>query len=182
MQNVLAGSTANQTIAVWNSADGSPVNQLAGSATALAWSPDSAQLLIGSASGQVQLWPIAEAEPSASWNDHTTAISQLAWSPDGLTFASGSASSSVWFRSADGTGEEGSSFRQNGVHGLAWSPDGLRLATAGADGTVRLETVSSGQLQTVSCGNGGDPLAIVWLGATYPLGYSRTLEVFSNSV
>lgn len=160
---LLAGSTANQSIVVWNSADGSLVNQIPGSATALAWSPDSTQLLLGRSSGQVQLWPIAQAEPAASWNDHTTAISQLAWSPDGLTFASGSASSSIWFRSVDGSGEEGSSFRQNGVHGLAWSPDGLRLATAGVDGTVRLETVSSGQLQTVSCGSGGDPLAIVWL-------------------
>ncbi|MBK8900504.1 MAG: serine/threonine protein kinase [Anaerolineaceae bacterium] len=160
---LLAGSASNQTISVWNSADGSPVNQLPGSATALAWSPDSTQLLVGSASGQVQLWPINQAEPAASWNDHTAAISQLAWSPDGLAFASGSASSSIWFRSMDGTGEERNSFRQNGVHGLAWSPDGSRLATAGVDGTVRLETVSNGQLQTVSCGGGGDPLAIVWL-------------------
>ncbi len=159
----LAGSTANQTIAVWNSADGSPVNQITGSATALAWSPDSTQLLLGSVSGQVQLWPINQAEAAGSWNDHTAAIRQLAWSPDGLTFASGSASSSNWFRSVDGIGEERSSFRQNGVHGLAWSPDGLRLATAGADGIVRLETVSSRQLQTVSCGGGGDPLAIIWL-------------------
>ncbi len=159
----LAGSAPNQTIAVWNSGDGSPVNQISGSATALAWSPDSSQLLWGSANGQVSLWPIDQNEVANSWNDHSTPISQIAWSPDGGTFASGSASSNIWFRSLDGTGEERSSFRQNGVHGLAWSPDGSRLVTVGVDGTMRLETVSSSQLQTISCGGGSDLLSVLWL-------------------
>lgn len=158
----LASSGPNQAIHVWDSSDGSEVAQLAGSATALAWSPDSSQLLLGSRSGLVSLWPIAQDAIANSWNDHSGSISQIAWSPDGTRFASGSGSSTVWFRSVDGTGE-GSSFRQNGVHGLAWSPDGSRLATAGADGTVRLETVSNGQLQTLNCSGGGDPLSIVWL-------------------
>ncbi|MAT95972.1 MAG: hypothetical protein CL608_02295 [Anaerolineaceae bacterium] len=158
----LAGSGPNQAIHVWNSSDGSEVAQLAGSAVALAWSPDSSQLLLGSANGQVSLWPIEQDAVANSWNDHTGPISQIAWSPDGSRFASGSGSSTVWFRSVAGTGDEGNSFRQNGVHGLAWSPDGSRLATAGADGTVRLETVSNGQLQTLNC-SGGDPISIVWL-------------------
>ena len=157
----LAGS-ANQTVFIWDSSDGSVVNQLAGSATALAWEPNSEQILLGRANGQIALWPIAETATSSSWSDHSGPISQIAWSPDGTHFASGSGSSTIWFRSVDGTGEEGNSFRQNGVHGLAWSPDGSRLATAGVDGTVRLETVANGQLQSVNC-SGGDPLSIVWL-------------------
>jgi WD40 repeat protein len=158
----LASSGPNQIIHVWNSDDGSEVYQLAGSATALAWSPDSSQLLLGSANGQVSLWPIADEAVVNSWSDHPGPISQIAWSPDGGRCASGSGGTNIWFRSVDGTGEEGNSFRQNGVHSLAWSPDGSRLAAAGADGTVRLETVSNGQLQTLSCG-GGIPLSIVWL-------------------
>ena len=160
--NLLASSGPNQAIHIWNSSDGSEANQLAGSATALAWSPDSTQLLLGNSSGQVSLWAIDQAEIVNSWNDHTSPISQITWSPDGSQFASGSGSSNIWIRSLAGTGNEGNSFRQNGVHGLAWSPDGSRLATAGVDGTVRLQTVSNGQLQTLTC-SGGDPLSILWL-------------------
>jgi serine/threonine protein kinase/Tol biopolymer transport system component len=159
----LAGSGSNSAITIWNSSDGSEVNRIAGNAVALAWSPDSSQLLLGNSSGQVSLWPIEQTEIAASWNDHTDPIRQIAWSPDGLQFASGSGSSTVWFRSIDGSGEEGNTFRQGGVNGLAWSPDGSRLATAGADGTVRLQTGISGAPQTIGCGGDGDPLSILWL-------------------
>ncbi|MCB8924765.1 MAG: hypothetical protein H6652_03980 [Ardenticatenaceae bacterium] len=43
----IAGSGSNQTVFIWDSSDGSVVNQLAGGATALAWGPNSEQLLIG---------------------------------------------------------------------------------------------------------------------------------------
>lgn len=159
----LATSGPNNSLHIWNTADWAETAVIPGNATALAWRPTGSQLLWGAANGNASLWDVASGALTATWSDHSSAITALAWSPDGEQFASASQDSNFHIRNLTAANPLRSPFRQNGVWSLAWSPDGRLIATAGADGVVRLEEAASGQApRSLNC-SGGQPRSLVWL-------------------
>jgi serine/threonine protein kinase/WD40 repeat protein len=160
----LATSGPNNTINILNTADWSEVTQLSSSGSVLAWSPNSEQVLIGSRSGMVTLWSIADAEPNGSWADHGSGITAVAWSPDGTQFASGSSDDQVRVYTIGDSSAPQPIFRNNGVFDIAWSSDNNLILTAGQDGLVRLQMVDGTQARTLSqsCSGSGATQA-AWL-------------------
>ncbi|MCP5098248.1 MAG: protein kinase [Chloroflexi bacterium] len=159
----LATSGPDNAIHILDTTDWSEENQLNSNGSVLAWSPNNDQLLIGSRSGSVVLWEIANTDVTTSWTDHSSGVTAVSWSPDGTQFASGSSDDFVHVYDINEGSEIRSTYRQDGVADLAWSPDGNFIATAGGDGVVRLETASGQQPRSLNC-TGDDPLQVVWLG------------------
>ncbi|MDX3191654.1 helix-turn-helix domain-containing protein [Streptomyces sp. MN03-5084-2B] len=121
---------------------------------ALAFSPVSAELLIGGDDFTARLWDVAGA-PGPAFDTHTATIRSVAFSPDGSTAAVGSDDRTVdLFAVTDP--HHPALLRQltghtNAVQGLAFSPDGQTVATTSDDQTVRLwNTADASTLTSLS--------------------------------
>jgi WD40 repeat protein len=121
---------------------------------ALAWSPDSTQIAVGSASvtltlGTIAIWDVMTGQHIRTYSGHGKVVNRLAWSPDGrfLASASDDHTAKVWDVS---TGQNTATFRHSDrVTAVAWSPNGERLASGGDDQAVKVWEVASGSnLQT----------------------------------
>ncbi|HZT99341.1 MAG TPA: serine/threonine-protein kinase [Ktedonobacteraceae bacterium] len=137
----IASGSSDQTVQVWDAADGGNVFTYRGHANivlAVAWSPDGKR--IASANGlTVQVWDAADGGNVIIYRGHKNAVLVVAWSPDGKRIASASADGTVQvWDAADG----GNAFIYRGhpsyVAGMAWSPDGKRIASGGDDQTVQV--------------------------------------------
>ena len=114
---------------------------------ALAFSPDGARLVSGSADTTMRVWQVATGECCQQLHGHTQAVCGVAFSPDGLRVASASLdhSAGVWdietgARAFTLTGHTAE------VRSVAWSPDGKTIATGGDDQLIRLWDAHDGRL------------------------------------
>jgi len=115
---------------------------------AAAWSPDSKQVLIGSADATASLWKPHITSPGwyvAQTLNHVAPVHAVSWSPSGAAVVTAcEAGYFIWHVGQSHAGEE--TWMPTGLLGehygtvlaAAWSPDGLRLATAGLDCVLRV--------------------------------------------
>lgn len=117
-----------------------------GPVTAVAFSPDGAQLATASEDRTVVLFDVGNGLNLLSFGGHTAAIRALAYSPDGTRIATGGDDSAAIVHDASTGSAMVTMTAQAGVSAVAFSGDGLRLAT-GAD-LVNDPTQPAGQQPT----------------------------------
>jgi WD40 repeat protein len=115
-------------------------------ALAVAWSPSSTILAVGSTLKTVQLWERQTLKKQTALQGHHDQVNRMAWSPDGRLIASASSDGTV--RLWDGQRYTSEAVLQGPSEGtaalsLAWSPDGHLLVGGYEMGQVQLWDVGT---------------------------------------
>ena len=122
----------------------------------VALSGDGSLLAVGTATGEVWLFRVADRAALLVIHGHTSTVWGVALSPDGRVLASGSDDGTLrlWEVSS---GRPVSELRghTSAVYRLGFAADGRVLASGSADGTVRIWDVPSGRLVSTLHGPGG---------------------------
>lgn len=138
-------------------------------------SPDGRYLAVGSFSGQIRLWHVADNRSVATFKGHSRMAWALAFSSDSTLLASGGYDGSVklWKVEGEERRQEHNEHCLRTLHGhekwirsLAFSPDDRLLVTGGDDETVRVWDVQEGTCLKVLRGH----TAVIWSIAFSPDG------------
>jgi sugar lactone lactonase YvrE len=112
----------------------------------VAFSPDGARILTGSADGTARLWDAATGKELARLEGHTSVVSSVAFSPDGarILTSSNDKTARLWDAA---TGKELARLKGHisGFSSVAFSPDGARILTGSLDSTARLWNAATGK-------------------------------------
>lgn len=138
-------------------------------------SPDGRYLAVGSFSGQIRLWDVANSTSVATFKGHSRMTWALAFSSDSTLLVSGSYDGDVKLWKVEGV-ERRQTYNESclrtfqghekWIRSLAFSPDGKLLVTGGDDETVRLWDVQTGTCLNVLHGH----TAVIWSVAFSPVG------------
>ena len=159
-----------QLVTVIGSVDG--VSPFADRVTALAFSPDGAQLAVGggepSRGGQLQVFDVEKGSLVREIEDaHSDTVFGIAFSPNGKQLASCGADRFMKVFDVE-SGEHQRTFEGHTHHVLSvdWRADGRVLATGGADKVVKIwNTLDGSQLKTIQ-GFGKEVAALQFAGTT----------------
>lgn len=154
---VLAASSDDGSLTLWDLSAGVPdeplgrLADLGGAAYVVAFSPDSATLVVSVLSGSVQLVDVSDPTAPTRLGEPVTGpdgyVYSTAFSPDGRTIAATGNDGTLWLWDvSDVTAPTalGSPLTWGEGYGTntAFSPDGSRLAVGRTDGTVRVWDVA----------------------------------------
>jgi len=160
----LASGSGDQTVRLWNVADGTLLNTLIHTregtfmsvVSSVAFSPDGKTLASGSQDQIVRLWNVADGALLHSLTGHTGHVNSVAFSPDGETLISGSGDQTVRLWSvSDGILLHTLTGHTGWVNGVAFSPDGKTIASGSRDQTIRLWNAVDGALLYMLIGHTG---------------------------
>lgn len=184
----LASAGADNTVQVWNAADGSYVYTYSGydaTIRSVAWSPDGQRLVSGSEDkDQTEMvWNVTNGSNAYIYRGYTDGVNGVAWSPNGQRIASANRSGTVavW-NVVDGSDVYIYRGHTSGVNAVAWSPDGQRIASGGRDATVQIMHATDASDVTLYHGHAGDVYAVAWSpdGQHIASGsYDRTVQVWN---
>lgn len=129
--------------------------------TALAWSPDGKQVVVG-LKDDLQFFDTASWQRTSRWEEKLGQVSSLAWSPDGKQLAIGGYQS-LQLRSVEDRSQVTTLAGHRGlVRDLAFSPDGSRLVSVSDDETARMWDLSS-------LGSDATPKQVTLAGHDFPV-------------
>jgi WD40 repeat protein/nucleoside phosphorylase len=165
----IASASADQTVQVWNAADGGQVYVYRGHddfVYAVAWSPDGRRIVSGSSDGTVRVWDAVSGARISAYKGSANAVSwwsSVAWSPDSTRIASGANDGTVQVWYAENGGQIYTYHgHADGVKSVAWSPDGTRIASGSSDGTVQVRNAADGKLMYTYLGHSGAVETVAW--------------------
>ncbi len=134
-----------KVVTLWDVATGQELAALnaGGQVCAVAISPDSKTLAVGTQPGDVQLWDLTRRQVLRTLKSHANAVWSVAFSPDGRLLASGSDDTTVKLWDVR-SGHEQASLKGHvsRIGCLAFSSDSTILASAGDDQTIRMWNLS----------------------------------------
>jgi dipeptidyl aminopeptidase/acylaminoacyl peptidase len=136
-------------VVLWDTTVGRPVRTLVGhqkSITSVAFSPDSKQLVSGSADTTAILWDPNTGSPIRTFKGHKGAITAVAFNPDGQQILTGSTDRTAILWKTD-TGEPIHTLQGHSreIMAVAYSQDGNTLATSSADRSAALWEAATGK-------------------------------------
>jgi WD40 repeat protein len=150
-------SSSHESFRVWEATTGKEINfvggiseELLGSVTSMAMSPDGKHILCGGADNQVMLWKVTPTRGTRSCQGflkgHKGPVTSLAFSPAGKYALSGSEDRTIrlWDIS-DGSLNKVFEGHDDTVNSVAFSPDGKYVFSGGDDCSARLWGVESGE-------------------------------------
>jgi len=172
---LLATSSADGTLRLWDPASGEPRGALAqqlpfawGRPPATVWgvvafSPDGRLLASSTLHAKVELWDAVSGEHRRSLESHGRDVWGVAFSPDGRLLATGSVDKKVeLWDPASGAHRRTLTGHADNVWGVAFSPDGRLLATGSGDTTVRLWDPATGEHRGTLTGHTGPVLGVAF--------------------
>ena len=162
----LASASLDNTVRLWNIANGKPLATLHGheeSVYSVAFSPDGKTLVSASEDKTVRLWDAASGKPLSILRGHEKSVQSAAFSPDGKTIASVSEDKTVRLWNV-ASGEQLAALRghEESVYSVAFSPDGKTLASGSLDNTMRLWDVASGKPLSILRAHGGSVSSVAF--------------------
>jgi WD40 repeat protein len=156
-EGIFVISSSHESFRVWEAATGKEINfvgglseELLGSVTSMAMSPDGKHILCGGADNQVMLWKVIPAKGTRSCRGflrgHKGPVTSLAFGPAGKYALSGSEDRTIrlWDVS-DGSLKKVLEGHDDTVNAVAFSPDAKYVFSGGDDCSARLWNVESGE-------------------------------------
>jgi len=147
--SILAASTFDKTVHLWDVATGKELRKLVGhtdDVRPVAFSPDGKTLASGSEDKTVRLWDMATGKERRCLTGHQEGCHSVAFSPDGKTLASASEDATIrlW---DPATGKERLLLRGSATPfmALAFAPDGKTLAASHGKQNICLWDVATGK-------------------------------------
>lgn len=145
---ILASSSRDRTIRLWNVDSGTELHKLTGHNTyiySIAFSPDGSTLASGSENGKIRLWDVNTGQYRVTLEGHRNAVRGIAFSPDGQTLASGSSDYTIRLWNAmTGLYRVTLEGHTNTVNSIVFSPDGKTIVSGSSDRLVRMWNASTG--------------------------------------
>jgi WD40 repeat protein/uncharacterized caspase-like protein len=153
---ILASSSDDKTIRLWNLADGTLRQTLTGhqgKVTSIAFSPNDNILASGSDDNTIKLWRI-DGTLIKTLTQEDSAIAALSFSPDGQILASASSDNTVkLWQVKDGSLLKTLTGHLDQVTSLNFSPDGNILVSGSRDRTIKLWNLTDGTPITTLLGH-----------------------------
>ncbi len=162
---MLASSSADETICLWNADSGKLLRRLEYNSSVLdvTWSPDGQTVASGSSDKNICLWNAASGNLLRTLKGHGSNVYSVAWSPDGQTVASGSDDKTIClWNAASGKLLRTLKGHTRWVIPVSWSPDGQTLASGSGDNTLCLWNAASGKLLRTLKGHGNSVYSVMW--------------------
>jgi WD40 repeat protein len=155
----LVGGGDDGHVYVWDAADGTQLERLAGhhgGVTSMAWSPDGSRLASGGSgqgqadSGELLVWDARSGahsgKPVHAFVGHAGVVSALSWVPSGEVVVSGGSDGRLrWWQVSSGECVRVQEAHQGAVRALKVSPNESLLASCGDDGAIRLWDLERGE-------------------------------------
>jgi len=163
---LLASGSWDNTIKLWDVANGSEVRTLSGHSAivhGIAFSPNGKLLASGSEDVTIKLWDVASGAELRTLRGHSNWVNSIVFSPDGKLLASGGWDSVIKLWDV-ASGRELRAFNghTNPVFSVAFSPDGKTLASGSGDQMIKFWDVASGsELRTLE-GHSSPVLSVVF--------------------
>ncbi|NMG06043.1 TIR domain-containing protein [Brasilonema sp. UFV-L1] len=163
---MLASSSFDRTIKLWNIETGECCNTLkghSGRVWSVAWSPDEKLIASGSADNTIRLWRVDTGEVEYKISMDTGICLSMAWSLDGQILVSGGMRDdwSIMFWNLRTRRRQTIEGHSGQVNSLAWSPDGQMLASGSHDSSIRLWDKETALLRILK-GHSSDVVSVVW--------------------
>ena len=134
---MLASTSGDKTLAVWHTSNWGLVRRInddfSEMSPSMSWSPDSAQIAVGTYDSGLEIWQVASGEK----NQKLTGL-VAAWMPAGSSVAGGSTSGYITISDPE-KGTKIVILKGHGdrVTGLAWGPEPGFLISSSQDGTIK---------------------------------------------
>jgi WD40 repeat protein/uncharacterized caspase-like protein len=145
---LLASSSEDQTVKLWDAATGTELRTLRGHAAAVpsvAMSPDGRMVASAGKDKTARLWDVATGAELRALPAGAGDVQSVAFSPDGLTLVTGGSDGAIKFWDA-ATGKETRTLRAaKVVFVVAYSPDGKLLVSGEGGGAVEVWDAAAGK-------------------------------------